>query len=407
MKFTAKTVAALKLPAGRSETIYFDDTLPGFGLRLRSGGARTWIYQYKLGDKHRRVTLGSAAALDLSKARDQTVKLYAQVKLGQDPAGQKQEGRVRALQTFEAVLDGFLRAQRRRLKQRSCAECERYLLRYFKPFHGLPIGSINRQAVSTRIRTITADNGPVAADRARSWLSSFYSWAMREGLTETNPVIGSNRPSEPKPRNRVLSDDELADIWHALGAGHFANIVHLLILTGLRRNEVGDLGWSEIDAANAVLRLPGDRVKNGIPHTVQLSDAALGIIAAQPKRLHRDLVFGAAQRGFNGWGHCKRRLDERIADARKASKAKPMPPWVLHDIRRTVATRLGDLGVQPHVVEAVLNHQSGAKRGVAGVYNKSPYERDTKTAMGLWADHVRSIVEKSERKVLKFPKNQG
>jgi hypothetical protein len=84
-----------------------------------------------------------------------------------------------------------------------------------------------------------------------------------------------------------------------------------------------------------------------------------------------------------------------------------MPPWVLHDIRRTVATRLGDLGVQPHVVEAVLNHQSGTKRGVAGVYNKSPYERETKTAMALWADHVRSIVEKSERRVLKFPNNRG
>jgi integrase len=407
MKFTAKTVAALKLPAGRSETIYFDDTLPGFGLRLRAGGARTWIYQYKLGDKHRRVTLGSEAALVLSKARDQSVRLYAQVKLGQDPAGQKQEGRARALQTFEAVLDGFLRAQRRRLKQRSYTECERYLLRYFKPFHGLPIGSINRQAISARISAIATDNGPVAADRARSWLSSFYSWAMRDGLTEANPVIGSNRPSESKPRDRVLSDDELADIWHALGEGRFADIVQLLILTALRRNEVGDLRWSEIDTANAVLRLPVDRVKNGIPHTVQLSDTALDIIKAQPKRLHRDLLFGEAQRGFNGWGHCKDRLDRRIANARKASKAKPMPPWVLHDIRRTVATRLGDLGVQPHVVEAVLNHQSGTKRGVAGVYNKSPYERETKTAMALWADQVRSIVEKCERKVLKFPENRS
>jgi hypothetical protein len=109
MKFTAKTVTALRLPEGRSEAIHFDATLPGFGLRLRSGGGRTWIYQYKLGGKHRRVTLGSAKALDLAKARDQAVMLYAQVKLGQDPAGQKQEGRVRALQTFEAVLKAFLK----------------------------------------------------------------------------------------------------------------------------------------------------------------------------------------------------------------------------------------------------------------------------------------------------------
>jgi integrase len=223
---------------------------------------------------------------------------------------------------------------------------------------------------------------------------------VREGLTETNPVIGSNRPAEPKPRDRVLSDEELAEIWHALGDSQFADVVRLLLLTGLRRNEIGWLAWSEVDIASAVLRLPSERVKNGVPHTVQLSDMALRIITAQPKRLHRELLFGDGQGGYKGWGHSKERLDQRIADARKASKAKPMPSWTLHDLRRTVATRLGDLGVQPHVVEAVLNHRSGAKRGVAGVYNKSPYERETKVAMALWADHVRSIAEKSERRVL-------
>jgi integrase len=402
MRFTAKTVGTLKLPEGRSDAIFFDDTLPGFGLRLRAGGGRTWIYQYKLGDKHRRVTLGSASALDVTKARDAAVKLYAAVKLGQDPAGQKQEGRVRALETFGAVLEAFLKRQRRRLKQRSYLECERYLLHHFKRFHGLPIGSINRQAITSRVNEI-AESAPVAADKARTWLSSFYSWAVKEGLTESNPVIGTNRPAEPNPRDRVLSDDELADIWQALGESQFAAIVKLLVLTGLRRNEIGWLVWSEVDIANAVLRLPSERVKNGVPHTVHLSDTALNIIKATPKRLHREILFGDGQGGYKGWGHAKDRLDERIAEARKASKAKPMPAWVLHDIRRTVATRLGDLGVQPHVVEAVLNHQSGVKRGVAGVYNKSPYEREVKTAMALWADHVRSIVEKSERKVLKFP----
>jgi integrase len=400
MKFTSKTVAALGLPEGRSEAIYFDDTLPGFGLRLRAGGGRSWVFQYKLGDKQRRLTLGSATALDLTRARDQAVTLYAQVKLGQDPAGTKHEGRVRALQTFRTVLDGFLRAQRRRLRPRSYSEVERYLLQHFKLFHGLPIGSINRQAISVRLGEIANDHGPGAANSARSCLSALYSWAMREGLADSNPVIGSNRPSEPKPRDRVLSDDELSEIWHALGDGHFSDVVRLLILTGLRREEIGDLGWSEVDVPNAVLRIPAERSKNGRPHTVQLSVMALAIIKAQPKRLNRDHIFGIGQRGYRGWGYSKAKLDQRILEARKESKAKPTAPWRLHDLRRTVATRLGDLGVQPHVIEAVLNHQSGAKRGIAGVYNKSPYERETKTAMALWADHVRAIVEKSERKVL-------
>ena len=131
---------------------------------------------------------------------------------------------------------------------------------------------------------------------------------------------------------------------------------------------------------------------------------ALAIIEARPKRLDRDFVFGLnGQRGYNSWGHEKAQLDKRIQAARKAAKAKPMAPWRLHDLRRTVATRLGDLGVQPHIVEACLNHQSGAKRGVAGTYNKSPYEREAKTAMALWADQVRSIVEGSQRRVLRFP----
>jgi integrase len=404
MKLTAKTVAALKLPEGRSEAIHFDDDVAGFGLRLRTGGGRTWIYQYKLGSKHRRITLGAATAIDVATARAQAVTLYAQVRLGQDPAGKKAEGRERALQTFGAIVNSFLRAQQKRLKPRSYVDTERYLLHHVKPFHGLPIGSINRQAIAVRLGEIAA-RAPTAADMARSSLSAFFSWAMREGLTDSNPATGLNKFADTRPRDRVLSDDELGDVWRALGSdSEYGAVARLLILTGLRRVEIGGLGWSEVDAANAVLRLPAGRTKNGRPHDVQLSNMALAIIEARPKRLDRDFVFGlSGQRGYNSWGHEKAQLDKRIQAARKAAKAKPMGPWRLHDLRRTVATRLGDLGVQPHIVEACLNHQSGAKRGVAGTYNKSPYEREAKMAMALWADHVRSIVEGSQRKVLRFP----
>jgi integrase len=398
MKLTAKTVAALQLPEGRSEAIHFDNDVAGFGLRLRAGGGRTWVYQYKLGDKHRRITLGSATAIDVATARAQAVTLYAQVKLGQDPAGKKAEGRERAMQTFGAIVNSFLRAQQKRLRPRSYIDTERYMLHHFKLFHGLPIGSINRQAIAIRLGEIAA-SAPTAADMARSSLSAFFSWAMREGLTDANPATGLNKFADTRPRDRVLSDDELADVWRALGSdGEYGAIVRLLILTGLRREEIGGLGWSEVDAANAVLRLPATRTKNSRPHDVQLSDMALAIIEARPKRLDRDFIFGlSGQRGYNSWGHDKAQLDKRIRGARRAAKAKP---WRLHDLRRTVATRLGDLGVQPHIVEACLNHQSGAKRGVAGTYNKSPYERETRTAMALWADHVRSIIEESPRKVL-------
>jgi integrase len=401
MRFTQRTIPGPKQLEGRIEAIIFDDDVPGFGLRLRQGGSRSWLFQYKIGTQHRRITFGRYPAMSAETARDVAGKLHAKVKLGIDPSSEKAEGRARASETFGVVLDGFLKRQKRRLKPRSYIEAERYLLRYFRPFHGLPIVSIGRRAVATRLTQLTDEHGPVAADRARAWLSMFFAWAMREGLSESNPVIGTNRPAETKPRDRVLSDDELREIWGGLGDDQFGNIVRLLILTGQRREEIGNLEWSEVDMANGVLRFAPDRTKNGRLHVLSLSDAARAIIMAQPRRLNRNLVFGEGQGGFGGWGHSKRALDQRMAAGRRVKdKSKPMAPWRIHDIRRTVATRMADIGIAPHVIEAVLNHVSGSKAGVAGVYNRSSYEREVKTALALWADHVRSVVEKSERKVL-------
>jgi integrase len=407
MKFTQKTIPGPELLGDRKEAIIFDDEIPGFGLRLRERGSRTWIFQYALGNKQRRVTFGRYPALSAEDARKQAGQLHAKVKLGSDPATEKVESRARASETFEATVHPFLKRQKRRLKARSYIEAERYLLKHFAPFHGLPIASIGRRTVAARLAQLADENGPVAADRARAWLSAFFAWAMREGLVDGNPVVGTNRPAESKPRERVLKDGELREIWRALGDDQFGDIVRLLILTGQRREEIGGLRWSEvIDPATGKLtcelRLAAERTKNGRLHVVPLSDMAHVVVAAQPRRLNRALVFGEGQGGFGGFGHCKTRLDKRILEGRKAQdgKAKPMAPWRLHDIRRTVATGMANLGVAPHVIEAVLNHVSGTKKGIAGVYNRSSYEREVRAALLLWADQVRSIVEQSERKVV-------
>jgi integrase len=402
MRFTQKALPGPELLGGRQEAIIFDDDIPGFGVRLRGGGGHAWVYQYKIGTQHRRITFGKLSAMSAEDARRIASKLHAKVKLGSDPATEKVESRARASETFAAVLQPYLKRQKRLLRSRSYVEAERYLLKHFAPFHGLPIGAIGRRAVAARLAQLVEESGPVAADRARGWLSAFFTWAMREGLVEANPVVGTNRPVTGKPRDRVLSDDELGEVWTSLGQDQFGDIARLLILTGQRLAEIGDLRWSELHGAAGVLRLAPERVKNGRPHLVPLSGAAREIIETQPRRLNRDLIFGQGQGGFGGWGHCKARLDQRIIKARKATgaKAKPMPEWRLHDIRRTVATRMGDLGVQPHVVEAVLNHVSGSKAGVAGVYNLALYEAEKRAALGLWAEHVRSVVQQSERKVV-------
>jgi integrase len=401
VKLTQKAISGLSLPPGSREAIFFDDDLPGFGLRVRRGGSRNWVYQYKLGPKHRRITLGSLNAVTPLKARERAAELHAMVRLGRDPAGEKAEARTRAAETFEASVRPFLVRQKARLKHRSYLETERYLLSVFKPLHGLSLAKIERRTVASRLADIAVSSGPVAANRARAALSAFFTWAMREGLADGNPVIGTNRAGEGGARDRVLTDSELREIWRSLQDGQYGAIVRLLILTGQRREEIGGLQEAEIDFDRGLLKLPAERTKNNRAHEVPLSAAARAILQEQPRRAGRDLMFGEGDGAFQGWGRAKRALDGRILAARKAAakeagadlrKVKPMPAWRLHDLRRTVATRMADIGVQPHVIEAVLNHVSGHKAGVAGVYNRSTYIAEKTAALALWAEHVTALV---------------
>jgi integrase len=403
MKLTQAAVRTLTVPAGKAEAIIFDDEVSGFGLRIRASGSRTWIVQYKIGNKHRRLTLGSTAMLTADQARngikdknhptknrDGARDLLARVRLGEDPAARKIEARARAADTFGVLVNGFLARQEKRLRPRSYAETERYLRVHWKPLHGAPLANINRATVAAKLAAIADDSGPIAADRARAALSAFFTWAIREGLADVNPVIGTNKSAELRPRERVLADAELAAIWKALPADQYGAIVRLLILTGQRREEIGGLRWSEVDVDKARVTLAGDRTKNGKPHELPLPDAGLAIIEAQPRRGSRDLIFGEGEGPFQGWGRAKAALDRRLA--KLADQNVRVPPWRLHDVRRTVATRMADLGVQPHVVEAVLNHVSGHKAGVAGVYNRSLYGPEKRAALHLWAKHVLTIV---------------
>jgi integrase len=230
-----------------------------------------------------------------------------------------------------------------------------------------------------------------------------FNWAMREGFDiPANPVFGTNRPAEPKSRQRVLTDGELAEIWFACRDDDHGRIIKLLALTGQRRDEIGGMRWSEIDEDKKLWTIPGFRTKNHREHIVPLSDSALVLVAASPRRTDRDYVFGDGprrnggdERGFSGWSKAKAALDQRILEVRQQTdpKAKRLP-WRLHDLRRTCATVMADrLGVLPYLVEAVLNHVSGHKAGVAGVYNRAQYEGEVRDALKRWAEHVKTIVD--------------
>lgn len=208
---------------------------------------------------------------------------------------------------------------------------------------------------------------------------------MREGIVDANPVLNTNRHPESGPRERVLTDNELRAIWKATSTGdQYSAIVRLLLLTGARRDEVGSLRWSEVDLDAATISLPGDRTKNSRPFDIPLTPAALSILENQPGRPDRDFIFGRRERGFSGWSKAKAELDRQVQ----------LAPWRLHDLRRTMSTVMHDrLSVQPHIVEAVLNHVSGHRSGVAGVYNRATYAAEKAAALARWADHVLAVVE--------------
>ena len=215
-------------------------------------------------------------------------------------------------------------------------------------------------------------------------------------MAETNPVLGTRRAIDERPRERVLTDDELALIWRNADGSEYGIILRLLILTGQRREEVGGMSWTELNFETAVWRIPGARTKNSRPHDVPLGELAIGLLRGKERVVGRDLVFGL-KGPFSGWSKAKKALDQRIvADTRtsnslpaqSSNQARDADPWRLHDVRRTVVTRMADLGVLPHVVEALVNHVSGHKAGVAGVYNRSTYTREKAAAISMWEAHL-------------------
>jgi hypothetical protein len=218
MKLTQASIARLK--ADRADAVYYDDDLPGFGLRLRAGGSRNYVVRYRLGGLERRYTIGSASVLSVEEARKKARRALALVDDGMDPTAEKAAKQVSAALTFKSVAADYLEAKQSTLRPKTIAEITRYLNIDWKPLHNLPVASVSRAVVAAHLREITK-RGATAANRARSTLSAMYAWAIGEGLCETNPVDGTNQSAEKAPRDRVLSDAELAAIWNAATDGDF------------------------------------------------------------------------------------------------------------------------------------------------------------------------------------------
>ncbi len=385
MRLTDKTIPTA---TDRDLTI-FDEDMPGFGLRIRPSGSRSWIAQYAVNGRTRRITLGNPPTVTAGAARSAAQKILSAARTGSDPAAEKAEARKQAASTIGALVPAFLAHAEKLLRAKTLGENTRHLMRYAKPLHGHPVATVERRRIVELLDTITAERGPVASNKTRSALSSFFVWAAQKAYSETNPVALIGKAIENGARVRALTDAELAAVWTAVGEidGDYRDIVRLLILLGLRRSEVSDLRWSEIDLETATITVPKERTKTGEEHVVPVPVQAMAILRARMRTVGRDLVFGAGERkGFDAFSANKRTLDAKLGNA--------FAPWILHDLRRTLSTHLHEapFSVEPRFVEAILGH---AVPGVSGIYNKAQYLPERRAALTAWGEHIDRLTGES------------
>jgi len=384
--------AVEKLPADGKWL--WDTTLQGFGVRRQKDGAFYYV-RYRLNADKRIKSLGRHGHLTPDTARAQALAALGKAAVGVDPF--PEETAVGA-ESVGAEVDRYLAKRKEKMKPRSFVEVERHLRKDGKPLHSTKLNEIDRRKIAVLLGGIETANGPHARNGVRASLSAFFTWAIKEGLIEANPVTGTAKAEDGGPRDRVLTQDELRSIWLGLGEDRFSDIVRLLILTAQRREEIGGLRLSEIDFDRGLIVLPPARTKNKREHQLPIAKQVREILqrrinGAAATNVHKaklngngktnDVgVFGVDGFPIGGWHLPKVSLDRRV----------PLPkPWRLHDLRRTAATMMAELGVLPHIIEAILNHVSGHKAGVAGIYNRARYENDRRAALQLWANKVDEI----------------
>ena len=389
-KFLEGTVSKIAVPAGKRDILVFDDVLPGFGVRAFSSGKRSYFVKFNVGRQQRKITLGPVVPGVLADMRRKAADVLAKARLGEDVQAAKKAHRERKVATVGDLIRRYLAAREGELRHRSRQEVERHLLRHWAPLHDYAIETVKRRDLVARIDEIAEDSGRTAADRSKASMSAFLAWCIERSYIDANPAIGIRRRVTNGARERVLSMPELVDVWNACRDDDYGRICKLLILTMQRKSEIGDLVWPEIDFDRRQIDLPGSRTKNGRAHVVPLSDPAIEIVQGIMLRAGRNFVFGGGEGGFSGWSKAKVALDTRLP--------VDMPSWRIHDLRRSVVTHMNELGIAPpHIVEAIANHVSGHKAGVAGVYNKSVYAEEKRQALDSWAQRIIGLVELSRR----------
>lgn len=406
LKLTKDRIARLELPDDKNDDVFFDETLPCFGVRLRRNErtgevSKAYYIGFRINGRQGRESLGDVRKLELDAARRIARERFARIELGQDPAAERLAAKAANkaaasvdMLTVAALADRYLASRRDVVTPATFRDMTRYFESHWQPLRDRPADAVKLPEVAARLQDIITENGRVAASRARSYLKAAYNWGAGEGLVTHNPITASNVPDKDTPtRDRVLSDSELRMVWKASsGTDAFNKIIRLLILLGCRRAEIGSLRWGEINFDAGTIIIPGSRTKGGATLMLTLPDSALVILRSIERRDGNDFVFGGSKAGVTNWSKATAELRARVTE--------PMAPWTLHDLRRTFRSGLSEIGVKPHVAERLLGHSVGNK--VSKTYGRFAYKAEMRDALLRWAEHVAAVVEGRKAKVVKL-----
>jgi integrase len=413
----SKATVDAAMPVASSDVILWDDRVAGFGLKVTPAGLKVYIYRYRVAKPGqaaqtapRKYTIGRHGDLTPDQGRKRAQELAAMVAQGIDPRQQElaamaareatvtlveEQARVERDLAFRRIAKLWLEHYQNDMERRASSVAMATLVvnRYLAPALGdTPLPHIGRRQLQPVIDSIPSHKRGIRR-AVFAYSSVLWGWAMRRGHIDVNPILAMEKPPAPVARERVLTDNELMQVYRAAETLHpiWTAFFKLLVLTGQRRSEVAGIKWEELDRATATWTIPASRAKNAKAHLVPLAPASVWLLDAQ--------AGGAEwpQRGFiltttgrtpvSGISKAKAALDTVM------SKERPqVDPWRLHDIRRTLATGLQRLGVRFEVTEAVLNHVSGSKGGVAGVYQRHDWADEKRSALEAWAGHVEQLM---------------
>ena len=398
----AKTVETAKADPNKRQEIP-DGIVPGLYLVIQPSGAKGWALRYRFAGKPCKMTLGKFPMMTLAQARTEAAEALDQIERGENPAQAKKATRAAQIEAqlddrdqFQNVVELFLKrhASHNRRADDVAAMFRREVL---TGWGERKIYEISKRDVIEVLDGIVDRGSPVTANRLRAHLNTLFNWAKGRDIVQSNPLDGIKPPAPEKPRDRVLTDDEIKLFWKACDhmGQPFGPLFKLLLLTGQRRGEVGEMTEREIRGDDWTI--PAARSKNGDEHTITLPQAARAILEGLERIKGRAgyLFTTTGNSPVSGFTRAKGRLDKLMGEI--ASEGQPdqieVAPFTLHDLRRTAATGMAGLGFPPHVVEAVLNHRSGTRRGVAAVYNRHDYADEKRDALEAWGRYVMALVE--------------